>query len=111
MKNKIIALIVAILVALSFYNVASAHHPVIVGTPTRECGAESPWNATFTATSDQDWNKDWRSQYKLDSGTLSAWSSWVDDQVPFGPWIEYGEQAILYSAIKGQTAKKLNREL
>jgi hypothetical protein len=39
------------------------------------------------------------------------WKFVEDDQVPFGPWIEYGEQAILYSAIKGQTAKKLNREL
>ena len=39
------------------------------------------------------------------------WKFVEDDQVPYGPWIEYGEQAILYSAIKSQTAKKLNREL
>ena len=39
------------------------------------------------------------------------WKFVDDDQVPYGPWIEYGEQAILYSAIKSQTAKKLHREL
>jgi hypothetical protein len=39
------------------------------------------------------------------------WKFVEDDQVPYGPWIEYGEQAILYSAIKGQTAKKLRRDL
>ena len=33
------------------------------------------------------------------------------DQVPYGPWIEYGEQAILYSAIKEQAAKKTGRDL
>jgi hypothetical protein len=31
--------------------------------------------------------------------------------VPYGPWIEYGEQAILYSAIKSQTAKKIRKSL
>lgn len=39
------------------------------------------------------------------------WKFVEDDQVPYGPWIEYGEQAIVYSAIKNQTAKKLGREL
>ena len=38
------------------------------------------------------------------------WKFVEDDQVPYGPWIEYGEQAILYSAIKQQTAKKTGRE-
>ena len=33
------------------------------------------------------------------------------DQVPYGPWIEYGEQAILYSAIKEKAAKKSRRNL
>ena len=39
------------------------------------------------------------------------WKFVEDDQVPYGPWIEYGEQAILYSAIKEQAAKKSGREL
>jgi len=39
------------------------------------------------------------------------WKFVDDDQVPYGPWIEYGEQAIVYSAIKEQTAKKLGRNL
>ena len=39
------------------------------------------------------------------------WKFVEDDQVPYGPWIEYGEQAIVYSAIKDQTAKKLGRDL
>ena len=39
------------------------------------------------------------------------WKFVEDDQVPYGPWIEYGEQAILYSAIKEQAAKKLDRDL
>jgi len=39
------------------------------------------------------------------------WKFVDDDHVPYGPWIEYGEQAILYSAIKGQTAKKLRKSL
>ncbi len=39
------------------------------------------------------------------------WKFVDDDQVPYGPWIEYGEQAILCGAIKEQTAKKLGREL
>ena len=39
------------------------------------------------------------------------WKFVEDDQVPYGPWIEYGEQAILYSAIKEQAAKKLGRDL
>jgi len=39
------------------------------------------------------------------------WKFVEDDQVPYGPWIEYGEQAILYSAIKTQTAKKLRKDL
>ncbi len=39
------------------------------------------------------------------------WKFVEDDQVPYGPWIEYGEQAILYSAIKEQAAKKSGRDL
>ena len=39
------------------------------------------------------------------------WKFVEDDQVPYGPWIEYGEQAILYSAIKEQAAKKTGRDL
>ena len=39
------------------------------------------------------------------------WKFVEDDQVPYGPWIEYGEQAILYSAIKSQTAKKIRKSL
>jgi len=39
------------------------------------------------------------------------WKFVEDEQVPYGPWIEYGEQAILYSAIKNQTAKKLRKSL
>jgi len=39
------------------------------------------------------------------------WKFVDDDQVPYGPWIEYGEQAILYSAIKEQAAKKSGRDL
>jgi len=39
------------------------------------------------------------------------WKFVKDDQVPYGPWIEYGEQAILYSAIKEQAAKKSGRDL
>jgi hypothetical protein len=39
------------------------------------------------------------------------WKFVEDDQVPYGPWIEYGEQAILFSAIKEQAAKKLDRDL
>ena len=39
------------------------------------------------------------------------WKFVEDDQVPYGPWIEYGEQAILYGAIKEQTARKLGRDL
>ncbi len=39
------------------------------------------------------------------------WKFVEDDQVPYGPWIEYGEQAILYSAIKEQTARKMGRDL
>ncbi|MFZ5807461.1 MAG: hypothetical protein ACOY3I_09690 [Verrucomicrobiota bacterium] len=30
------------------------------------------------------------------------------DEVPYGPWIEYGEQAILYSAIKDEHRRKKN---
>jgi len=39
------------------------------------------------------------------------WKFVEDDQVPYGPWIEYGEQAILFSAIKDQAAKKAGRDL
>ena len=39
------------------------------------------------------------------------WKFVDDEQVPYGPWIEYGEQAILYSAIKEQAAKKSGRDL
>ena len=39
------------------------------------------------------------------------WKFVEDDQVPYGPWIEYGEQAILYSAIKEQASKKTGRDL
>jgi len=39
------------------------------------------------------------------------WKFVEDEQVPYGPWIEYGEQAILYSAIKSQTAKKIRKSL
>lgn len=50
MKTKILALVVAILVVLSFYGIVSAHHPVLVGTPARVYGADAPWTATFTTT-------------------------------------------------------------
>jgi len=39
------------------------------------------------------------------------WKFVEDHEVPYGPWIEYGEQAILFSAIKDQAAKKLGRDL
>ena len=71
--------------ALTNGGVASAHHPVLSQTTARTCGAEASWTGTVTARSDQDWNKDWRSRHKVDSGTYSDWSGWVDDQVAYGP--------------------------
>ncbi len=32
----------------------------------------------------------------------TTWRFVDNDEVPYGPWIEYGEQAILYSAIKAE---------
>jgi len=36
------------------------------------------------------------------------WRFVEDDEVPYGPWIEYGEQAIIFSAIKAETKEALN---
>lgn len=33
----------------------------------------------------------------------TSWRFVEDDEVPYGPWIEFGEQAIIYSAIKAET--------
>ena len=35
----------------------------------------------------------------------TTWRFVDNDEVPYGPWIEYGEQAILYSAIKAAPQK------
>jgi LPXTG-motif cell wall-anchored protein len=64
---------------------ASAHHPVLSKTEARPCGVDQPWSGTFTAESDQDWNKNWRNTYSVGGGAPVGWSPWVDDQVPFGP--------------------------
>lgn len=36
------------------------------------------------------------------------WRFVEDDEVPYGPWIEYGEQAIIFSAIKAEKLNILN---
>lgn len=36
------------------------------------------------------------------------WRFVEDDEVPYGPWIEYGEQAIIFSAIKAEKKQTLN---
>jgi hypothetical protein len=33
----------------------------------------------------------------------TSWRFVEDDEVPYGPWIKYGEQAILFSAIRNKT--------
>jgi hypothetical protein len=38
----------------------------------------------------------------LDGLSKTSWRFVDDSEVPYGPWIEYGEQAILFSAIKNE---------
>jgi hypothetical protein len=38
----------------------------------------------------------------------TSWRFVEDDEVPYGPWIEYGEQAIIFSAIKAEKPQSLN---
>ncbi len=66
--------------------IVSAHHPVLTAVTSRPCGTSSPWTATVTAESDADYNKNWRSQHRVENPTWSAWSSfssWVDDQTDY----------------------------
>lgn len=42
----------------------------------------------------------------LDGLDKTNWRFVEADEVPYGPWIEYGEQAILYTAIKEEIKKK-----
>lgn len=37
----------------------------------------------------------------------TSWRFVEDDEVPYGPWIEYAEQAILYTAIKAETPQRV----
>jgi LPXTG-motif cell wall-anchored protein len=65
--------------------VVLAHHPVLSMTVSRPCGADSQWSGTVTATSDADYNKNWQNKIKVGSASYSAYSSYTDDQVPYGP--------------------------
>jgi hypothetical protein len=38
----------------------------------------------------------------------TSWRFVDNDEVPYGPWIEYAEQAILYSAIKDEARQQAN---
>ncbi|MDX6766214.1 MAG: hypothetical protein SFU85_05445 [Candidatus Methylacidiphilales bacterium] len=44
----------------------------------------------------------------LDGMDTTNWRFVEDDEVPYGPWIEYAEQAIVFSVIKAEYKKKLN---
>ena len=44
----------------------------------------------------------------LDGMDTTNWRFVEDDEVPYGPWIEYAEQAIVYSVIKAEDKKTLN---
>ncbi|MEM9446503.1 MAG: hypothetical protein AAGA18_14250 [Verrucomicrobiota bacterium] len=44
----------------------------------------------------------------MDGLDKTNWRFVEDDEVPYGPWIEYGEQAIIYSVIKNQGAVQTN---
>lgn len=45
----------------------------------------------------------------LDGLDAANWRFVENHEVPYGPWIEYGEQAIVYSAIKAEYKKKKDR--
>jgi len=87
MRLKRILLVTTIVIGgfLVLPQITSAHHPVLTATTDRPCGEDSSWSATVTATSDDDWDKVWRSRHRVDGGAYSAWSLWVDDQVEYGP--------------------------
>lgn len=42
----------------------------------------------------------------LNSNETTNWRFVEEREVPYGPWIEYGEQAIVYNAIKAKPLKK-----
>jgi hypothetical protein len=42
----------------------------------------------------------------LQGRCLTNWRFVEEDEVPYGPWIEYAEQAILFSAIKAESPRK-----
>lgn len=84
--TKVTAAFISAATVLGVAVMAFAHHPVLESSVDRPCGAESSWTGSFTAHSDQDWNKDWRSRYQIDSGDFSSFSGWTDDQVAYGPF-------------------------
>lgn len=44
----------------------------------------------------------------LDGRDETNWRFVEDDEVPYGPWIEYAEQAIVFSVLKAEYKKKIN---
>ncbi len=90
--SGLIAALVATAIGLVILpGAALAHHPVLSQTTSRPCGANQPWTGTFTARSDQDWNKDWRNKHQIAGGAYTSFGAWTDDQVPYGP-ISIGSQ-------------------
>lgn len=86
MRKRIVlaAAVLAGLVTLPS-GVASAHHPVLTASTDRPCGTDQSWTATFTAMSDGDYGKDWRTTYTIVGAATVGPSDWVDDQDDFGP--------------------------
>jgi hypothetical protein len=68
-------------------SVVLAHSPALSKTESRPCGLDAAWTGTVTVSNDDDYDKVWRAQYKIGaSGTYSAFTAYVDDQTPIGPF-------------------------
>ena len=84
---------------------AFAYHAESTSSSNRPCGADAPWNATFSAYQVNDYGAlTWRSQYRWDINSdgsyeqgWSGWSGLADDSVPFGPFQISGIPAGVWS--------------